>query len=75
VLASSLGFMTGVAFIDAAGIGVLVAAANRAREAGGSLSLLALSPQVRRVLHVFHLDAILPAAQRSRGPFVAGSAA
>jgi anti-sigma B factor antagonist len=67
--------MSGVTFIDAAGIGVLVAAANRAREAGGDLSLVAPSWQVRRLLDVFHLDAILPAAQHSPGPFVAGSAA
>ena len=67
--------MSGVTFIGAAGIGVLVDAANRAREAGGSLSLLAPSPQVRWLLGVLHLDAILPAAQRSGGPFVAGSAA
>ena len=67
--------MSGVTFIDAAGIGVLVAAANRAREAGGGLSLLAPSWQVRRLVDVFHLDAILPAAQRSAGPVVAGSAA
>jgi anti-sigma B factor antagonist len=67
--------VSGVTFIGAAGIGVLVAAANRAREAGGGLVLLTPSPQVRRLLDVFHLDAILPAAQRSRGPFVAGSAA
>jgi len=67
--------MSGVAFIDAAGIGVLVAAANRAREAGGGLSLLAPSGQVRRLLDIFHLDEILPSAQRSGGPFVAGSAA
>ena len=67
--------ISGVTFIDAAGIGVLVAAANRAREAGGSLSLLAPSRQVRRLLGVLHLDAILPAAQRSGGPFAAGSAA
>ena len=67
--------MSGVTFIDAAGIGVLVAAANRARQAGGGLSLLAPSRQVRWVLDVLHLDAILPAAQRSGGPFVAGSAA
>ena len=67
--------MSGVAFIDAGGIGVLVAAANRAREVGGSLSLLAPSRQVRRLLDVLHLDAILPAAQRAGGPFVAGSAA
>ena len=67
--------MSGITFIDAAGIGVLVAAANRAREAGGGLSLLAPSRQVRRLLDILHLDAILPAAQRSPDPFVAGSAA
>jgi len=67
--------MSGVTFIDAAGIGVLVAAANRARQAGGGLSLLAPSRQVRRLLDVLHLDAILPAAQRPAGPFAAGSAA
>jgi anti-sigma B factor antagonist len=66
--------MSGVVFIGAAGIGVLVAAANRAREAGGGLSLLAPSPQVRWLLDVLHLDGILPAAERPAGPFVAGSA-
>ena len=67
--------MSGVTFLGAAGIGVLVDAANRAREAGGGLSLLAPSRQVRRLLDVLHLDGILPAAQRPVGPFVAGSAA
>ena len=67
--------MSGVTFIDASGIGVLVAAANRARQAGGGLSLLAPSPQVRRLLDVCHLDTILPAAECLGGPFVAGSAA
>ena len=67
--------MSGVTFLGAAGIGVLVDAANRAREAGGSLSLLAPSPQVRWLLDVLLLDEILPAAQRSGGPVVAGSAA
>jgi anti-sigma B factor antagonist len=67
--------MSCVTFIDAAGIGVLVAAANRAREAGGGLSLLAPSWQVRRLLDVLHLDGILPAARRSGGSFVAGSVA
>jgi ABC-type transporter Mla MlaB component len=67
--------MSGVTFLGAAGIGVLVDAANRARGSGGGLSLLAPSRQVRRLVDVLHLDGILPAAQRSRGPFVAGSAA
>jgi anti-sigma B factor antagonist len=65
--------MSGVTFIGAAGIGVLVAAANRAREAGGGLSLLAPSRQVQRLLDILHLNAILPAAQRSGGSFVATS--
>jgi anti-sigma B factor antagonist len=69
------GDMSGVTFIGAAGIGVLVAAANRAREAGGSLSLLAPSRQLRWLLDILHLDGILPAAQRPAGSFVAGSAA
>ena len=67
--------MSGVTFIDAAGVGVLVAAANRARQAGGGLSLLAPSWPVRRLLAVFPLDATLPIAERLGGPFVAGSAA
>jgi anti-sigma B factor antagonist len=67
--------MSGVTFIDAAGIDVLVVAANRAREAGGGLSLRAPSRQVRRLLGVLDLDAVLPAAQRSAGPLAAVNAA
>ena len=65
--------MSGVTFIDAGGIDVLVAAANRARQAGGGLSLLAPSRQVRQLLDILHLNAILPAGQRSGGSFVATS--
>jgi anti-sigma B factor antagonist len=65
--------MSGVTFIDAGGIDVLVAAANRARRAGGGLSLLAPSRQVRQLLDILHLNAILPSAQRSGGSFVATS--
>jgi anti-sigma B factor antagonist len=53
--------MSGVTFLGAAGIGVLVAAAHRARETGGSLSLLAPSGQVRRLLGILPLKEILPA--------------
>ena len=67
--------MSGVTFIDAAGIDVLIVAANRAREAGGGLSLRAPSRQVRRLLGVSDLDAVLPAAQRSGGPLAAVNAA
>jgi len=67
--------MSGVAFIDATGIGVLVDAADQAQKAGGDLSLLAPSWPVRWLLDLCHLDAILPTAPRSDGPYVAGSAA
>jgi anti-anti-sigma factor len=67
--------MSGVTFIDATGIGVLVAAANQARAAGGGLSLVAPSRPVQRLLDILRLDAVRPAAQRSAGSFVAGSAA
>ena len=67
--------MSGVTFIDASGIGVLVAAANRARRAGGGLSLLAPSPQVRRLLDILRLDAVLPAAERLAAPSGAGGGA
>jgi anti-anti-sigma factor len=67
--------MSGVTFTDVSGIGVLVAAANGARQAGGGLSLLAPSWQVRRLLDVVDLDAIVPIAECLGGPFVAGSAA
>jgi anti-sigma B factor antagonist len=57
--------MSGVTFIEAAGIGVLAAAANRARAAGGSLSLLAPSRQVHRLLEILHLDPLRPLASDS----------
>jgi anti-anti-sigma factor len=67
--------MSGVTFINAAGIDVLVVAVNRAREAGGGLSLRAPSRQVRRLLGVLDLDAVRPAVQRSAGPLAAVNAA
>jgi anti-sigma B factor antagonist len=54
--------MSGVTFIDAAGIGVHVAAANRARAAGGGLSLLTPSRQVQRLLDILLLDPLRPLA-------------
>jgi anti-anti-sigma factor len=60
--------MSGVAFIDAAGIGVLIDAAHRARKAGGGLSLLAPSWPVRRLLDLLPLDGILPTARAQVAP-------
>ena len=51
--------MSAVTFIDASGIGVLLAARREAVEAGGSLILRAPSWAVRRVTGVLGLDEVL----------------
>ena len=48
-----------VTFMDASGIGVLLAARQRAVDSGGSLTLRAPSPAVRRLTGVLGLDEIL----------------
>jgi anti-anti-sigma factor len=42
--------LSGVTFLDCAGLGVLVAARNRAHEDGGAVCIAAPSPRVRRVV-------------------------
>ena len=51
--------MSAVTFIDASGIGVLLAARRLAVDAGGSLTLRAPSRAVRRVTGVLGLDEAL----------------
>jgi anti-sigma B factor antagonist len=51
--------LTGVTFIDCAGINVLMAARRRAQLEGGSLHVLRASPRVRRVLALTRLDSVL----------------
>jgi anti-anti-sigma factor len=48
-------------FIDATGINVLVRASRRAQENGGWLRLAGASLQLRRILRILHLTALLPA--------------
>ena len=52
--------LAGVDFLDAAGIGVLVGTANRARRAGGRVVLRAPSRAASRVLRVVGLDRAFP---------------
>ncbi len=47
-------------FIGSAGLAALLAAHQAARAAGGHLRLAALRPQIRELLSVARLDAILP---------------
>jgi anti-anti-sigma factor len=51
--------MSAVAFIDASGIGVLLAARRLAVDAGGSLTVRAPSWAVQRVTGVLGLDEVL----------------
>ncbi len=52
--------LAAVDFLDAAGIGVLVGTANRARRAGGRVVLRAPSRAACRVLRVVGLDRTFP---------------
>jgi len=54
--------LSGVTFIDAAGIGVLVDVHHQATAAGGTLTLRSPSWGVRRLTGVLGLDGILPVA-------------
>lgn len=51
--------LTGVTFIDCAGISVLLAARRRAQLEGGSLRVLQASPRVRRVITLTRLGPVL----------------
>ena len=55
--------LSGVTFMDCAGINVLLAARRRAQLEGGSLRVLRASPRVRRIISLTRLDHVLmPAA-------------
>ena len=50
--------LTGVEFIDSAGVGVLVALFKNARQRGGRARFCGLTPGVRGVLEIIRLDQI-----------------
>jgi anti-sigma B factor antagonist len=50
--------LTGVSFIDSSGLGVLVGALRRAREAGGDLRLVAGDDAVSRIMKITGLDKV-----------------
>ena len=59
--------MSAVTFMDASGIGVLLAARQRAVDDGGSLTLRAPSWAVRRLTRVLGLDELLDHPARITG--------
>lgn len=56
--------LSAVTFMDASGIGVLLAVAKQAMDAGGTLTLRAPSRTVRRLVEILGLDEVLPVAGR-----------
>jgi anti-sigma B factor antagonist len=50
--------LSGVGFIDSSGLGVLVGALRRAREAGFELMLVSSQPTFKRILRITGLDAV-----------------
>ena len=63
-----------VSFIDSTGIGVLVEALKRAREAGGALHFCGASPRVRRVFEITGLLRVLPLFESREAALAAWSA-
>lgn len=49
-----------VGFLDSTGLGVLVKALKRTREAGGSLTVATESERVLKVIRITGLDAVIP---------------
>jgi anti-sigma B factor antagonist len=52
--------VNGLDFIDSTGLGVIVGALRRLREAGGDLTMTGAQGAVRRVLEVTRLDKAIP---------------
>lgn len=52
--------VSGLDFIDSTGLGVIVGALRRLREAGGDLTMSGAQGAVRRVLEVTRLDKAIP---------------
>jgi anti-sigma B factor antagonist len=48
--------LNGVGFIDSSGLGVLVGALRRAREAGGDLRVVSVQDSIARILRITGLD-------------------
>lgn len=51
--------LSGVQFLDSTGLGVLVKGLKRAKESGGSLSVVAVSDRITKVFRITGLDAAI----------------
>lgn len=59
--------LSGVTFIDSAGIGCLIGSIRRIKKAHGSVALLAPTDAIKRVLHLTGVDRIAPIVDGAGG--------
>lgn len=55
--------MSGVPFVDSAGIGALIGGIRRLRELGGDVAVASPRPAIKRVLNMTGFDRIVPVAE------------
>jgi anti-anti-sigma factor len=70
--------LTGVPYMDSAGLGVLLAHWSHARRSGGRFALAAISPRVMTIFEITHTDTtmpIFPSAEEAERAFVKGTGA
>jgi len=55
--------LSGVPFVDSAGLGALIGGIRRAREAGGDVAVACSRPTLTRLLHTTGFDRIVPVTE------------
>jgi anti-sigma B factor antagonist len=58
--------LSGVPFLDSAGLGALIGGVRRAREAGGDVAVFGARPAVARLLHTTGFDRVATVAESER---------
>jgi anti-sigma B factor antagonist len=59
--------LSGVPFLDSAGLGALIGGVRRAREAGGDVAVYGARPAVARLLHTTGFDRVASVADDEQG--------
>ena len=59
--------MSGVPFVDSAGLGALIGGIRRARELGGDVAVACNRPTLTRLLHTTGFDRIVPVTETLEG--------
>ena len=52
--------LSGLAFVDSSGLGLLLATSERSRDAGIAMAIVEPSPEIQRVFRLAGVDGVLP---------------